>query len=182
MKRKEITARANAMLNEGVAKQQVFETLTGEGGKPKTVAYVIASHLDPRLREASGGHRIAVIALAYIQLVVALLIVFALGLTLPAAFTIIMVLIVGSIGGAFVWGFTKDKASCYNVYIYLGIVQCGRGLLGIAADPVAVIAGLAISFALIAYLLFVRKRLFPDFDFLGPKRIKGEYVFVEPAG
>lgn len=47
--------------------------------------------------------------------------------------------------------------------------------------PCSSLAGLAISIPLVAYVYFVRNRLFPDYVWFRPRKVDNRYAFVDHA-
>jgi len=79
----------------------------------------------------------------------------------------------------FVWGFSKNNVGAYNAYLILTITQLPRQLTGFEERPVSTLIGCLIGLALFAYIWYVRTRIFPDFNFIAPKKMNGKYVFSE---
>ena len=78
----------------------------------------------------------------------------------------------------FAWGFYKNLVGAYNAYILLCLVQLPKQFGDFASNPVAASFGLAVAIAMLAFVWYVRAKLFPDFGFLAPKKTKGQYVFT----
>ncbi|HEX5337932.1 MAG TPA: hypothetical protein VFW53_05815, partial [Gallionella sp.] len=87
--------------------------------------------------------------------------------------------IVASIPLLFAWGFYKNHAGAYNAYILLAIIQLPKQFSGFADSPVATAIGLAVGAGLLIFVWYVRQKLFPDFAFTAPKKVKGQYVFSD---
>jgi len=86
-------------------------------------------------------------------------------------------MLIGSIPLMFAWGFYKHRVGAYNAYIILTITQLPRSLGDFAHSPVASTIGLAIGLGILGYVWFVRHKLFPDFAFVTPRKVKGQYAF-----
>lgn len=80
---------------------------------------------------------------------------------------------------AFAWGFYHHQAGAYNAYIVLSIVQLPRSLDGLTSSSVAASIGFAIGVAMLAFVWYVRQKLFPDFAFITPRKTGGRYVFAD---
>ena len=179
MNRKEAQAKVTELLSAGEKKQQVFAELSGNGVKDRVLAYLIASHVDPRRCAENKIHRRIVIAIAYIQLVLAVLAALYIAINMSVAVGLVVGAIGLLFGALFVWGFSKNRASVYSAFILLSLSQLPRQLEGFMDNPVATAVGLAIGIGIIAYVWFVRQRLFPDLAFLGAKKVAGRYVFTD---
>jgi hypothetical protein len=179
MNKKEVRAKVTEMLSAGEKKQVVFAALSGKGVKDRVLAYFIASHIDPRRCAENRTHRRIVIAIAYFQVVAAILT----GLYIAVDQSVTVGLLVGALAllfaVLFVWGFSKNKAGAYNAFLFLSLSQFPRQFRGFSEDPVMTSAGLAIGIGLIAYVCFVRQRLFPDLAFMGAMKVRGRYVFSD---
>jgi hypothetical protein len=179
MNTKEARAKVTERLSAGEKKQQVFAELSGNGVKDRVLAYLIASHVDLRRCAENKTHRRIVIASAYLQVV---LVVLA-ALYSATSMSVAVGLVIGAtgllFGTLFVWGFSTNKTSAYSVFIILSLSQLPRQLGGFMESPVASAVGLAIGLGLIAYVWFVRQRLFPDFAFLDARKVAGQYVFSD---
>lgn len=59
----------------------------------------------------------------------------------------------------------------------LSIVNLPKGLDDLTTSPVSTLVTLALGVGLIAFTWYVRSKLFPDFAFISPKKVKGKFVF-----
>ncbi|MCX4163445.1 MULTISPECIES: hypothetical protein [Paraburkholderia] len=179
MNNKELQVEVTEMLSAGKKKQDVFAVLSGRGVKDRVVAYFIAAHLDPRRYAENKVHRGIIIAIICIQGLLGILA----GISIAASDSPTLGLVVGAIvlliTGLFVWGFAKNKASVYNAFILLSIVAMPGQISSFVEDPVSTSLGMAIGVAVIVYVWYVRQRLFPDFAFLGVRKVNGQYVFSD---
>ncbi|QJW80554.1 hypothetical protein [Burkholderia glumae] len=179
MDRKQAKAKVHEMLAAGTSKSEVFRALSGQGDQDRTLAFLIASHLDARRYADNRVHVRIVIAIACLQLILGLLIGAYLGLTQSAVAGLIVGGVVAVVAGLFLWGFATHNAGVYNAFLILTIVQWTRQLRDFAGDPGGTAVALGISIAIFAYVWFVRGRLFPDFAFISPRKAGGQYVFTE---
>jgi hypothetical protein len=181
MNTKEIKAKVNALLSSGMAKAEVFAQLSGQGIKDHQLAYFIASYPDPARCEQHNGKVNALITIMFIQAVIGFLGGYGMGAEIGTNAKWIVGFLAGGIPLLFAWGFYTNRAVAYNLYILLSIIQLPRGVLeGFKSGLVGVAISIAmINIGLIAYVWYVRAKIFPDFVFIGPKKIKGEYVFSD---
>jgi hypothetical protein len=179
MDRKEIKAQVAQLLSGGVTKSDVFARLTGQGVKDRLVAYFIAAHADPQRCRDNRGHRRAVLVIAYLQVFLGALAGFAAGRAISPLAGLIVAAIAISISLLFVWGFSKNKVGAYNAYLILTLTQLPRQFSGMTERPESTAIALLIGLGLLAYIWYVRSRLFPDFAFMAPKKVAGKYVFSE---
>lgn len=177
MNKKEIKAKVNALLVSGTAKSDVFAQLAGQGVKDSQLAHFIASYPDQQRCDEHTKKVNVLITIMFVQALIASLIGFRAGITIgPNAKWIISVLS-ASIPLLFAFGFYKNFAGTYNAYIILAIVQLPKSLEGFSSNPTTTAVVLAINLAVVGYVWYVRKKIFPDFAFIGPKKAKGQYVF-----
>jgi predicted branched-subunit amino acid permease len=179
MDRKEIKAQVVQLLSEGVAKSDVFTRLTGQGVKDRLLAYLIASHADPERCRANRGHLLAIRIIAWLQVVIGVLVGYAAGSEISPVAGLIVAALAAAFTLLFVWGFSKNNAGAYNAYLILTITQLPRQFSGFEEHPVSTLIGLLIGLALLAYVWYVRTRIFPDFNFIAPRKVNGKYVFSE---
>jgi hypothetical protein len=179
MDRKEIKAQVVQLLADGVAKSEVFSRLAGQGIKDRAVAYQIAAYADPQRCRANHGHLIVVRVIAWLQVLLGLLIGFAIGIRISPVAGLICAGVIGGFALLFVWGFSKNSFIAYRAYLLLTITQFPRQLTGFDAHPMPTLISLLIGLALFAYIWFVRSRIFPDFNFVSPRKVNGRYVFAE---
>ena len=179
MSKKEVRLKVNEMLSAGEKKQEVFSALSGRGVKDRVLAYYIASYIDPQRCAQNKVHRGVVIALGYLQVLVAIGATVFLTSETTVTFGLVFGAFVLAFAGLFVWGFTKNIVGVYNAFLILTLTQTPRQLEGLSENPTATVIGLAIGAAIYAYVWFVRQRLFPDFVFWWPRKAGGQYVFAD---
>ncbi|MFP6558267.1 hypothetical protein WJ542_08040 [Paraburkholderia sp. B3] len=179
MKRSEMRTKVAVMLSAGAKKQDVFAELSGQGVKDRALAYLIATHVDPRRCADNKIHRRIVIAIACIQLMLAILLGGYVALNASMAVGVV----VGAIGVLFailfLRGFLTDNATIYTAFIFLSLSQLPRQLQGFSDDPVWASIGLGVGVVIIGYVWFVRHRLFPDLAIVSVRKINGKYVFSD---
>lgn len=179
MDKKEVRTRIDEMLSAGVKKQDVFATLSGKGVKDRVLAYWIAAYAGPRRCAANRSHIRTLIVIACIELVLGMFVAFGAGAQISPMANLFIGVIAALFGILFVWGFAKNKANIYNGFILLSLTLLPRAFQGFSAEPGTTAIAVAISLALIAYVWFVRNRLFPDFAFISPRKMNGKYVFSD---
>jgi hypothetical protein len=177
MNKKEIQTKVRELLATGVSKSEVFRQLSGQGIKDYQLALFIASYVDPTRSDKHNGKVNALITLMFVHALIAFILGFFIGAKLGPNARWIIGGLVASIPLLFAWGFYKHQAAFYNAYILLTIVQIPRSLESFTASPVATSIALSLNFAVLAYVWYVRNQIFPDFAFITPKKVKGEYVF-----
>ena len=178
MNKKEIRAKVNDLLSSDVPKSEVFRKLSGQGVKDRQLAHFIASYADPLRCAAHDGKVNIIITLMFIQALIAALLGFSIGAKIGPNAKWIVPLLIASIPLLFAWGFYKYRAGAFNAYILLTIVQLPRSLDGFTSSPIASSIGIAINIGMLAYVWYVRDKIFPDFAFISPKKVKGEYIFA----
>jgi hypothetical protein len=113
----------------------------------------------------------------FIQAAIAFLLGFGIGVKIGPNARWIIGGIIALIPLLFAWGFYKNSAATYNAYIFLSIIQLPKQFEGFSSSPVATTIGFAIGILLVAFIWYVRRKIFPDFAFITPKKVKGQYVF-----
>jgi hypothetical protein len=178
MNKKEIQAKVTKLLLSGAAKSEVFAQLSGQGVKDSQLAYLIASYADPNRCDEHDRKVNILITIMFIQAAIAFLIGFGIGAKMGPNAKWIIGTLVALIPMLFAWGFYKHRVGAYNAYILLTIVQLPKSFEGFSLTPIASSVGIAISIGLLAYVWYVRDKLFPGFAMMTPKKIKGKYVFA----
>ncbi|MCO6057548.1 DUF3592 domain-containing protein [Pseudomonas sp. MOB-449] len=175
--KKEAQEKVRNLLAAGTAKSEVFSQLSGRGVKDSHLAYFIASYADP-IRCDEHDRKVNI--LITIMLAQAL-ITFFLGLDIGARIGPTAKWVIGVsmtlIPLLLVWGFYNHRVGAYNAYILLALLQFPRSLEGFTSSPAATSIALAISIAILAFVWYVRGKIFPDFVFVNPRKIKGKYFF-----
>jgi hypothetical protein len=178
MNKKEISAKVAELLFLGTPKSKVFAQLTGQGVKDSKLAYFIASNADPALCREHERKVDAIVILMSIQSIIAALLGFVIGVKIGPNAKWIISGICALIPILFAWGFYKHRVGVYNAYILLSISQLPNSFKGFTLNPIASSVGIAISIGTLAYIWYVRGKLFPDFAFVTPKKNKGQYIFT----
>lgn len=165
------------MIDANKSKQEIFETLTSQGENAKTVAYLIASHPDPLAYERHFKMVNNLITIMFVGALIAAVIGFFAGSKLGGGAAWIFAIMGCFFPLLFAYGFYKNLASAYNIYIVLSLVRLPQSLVGIVKEPTATLIGVTISMAVLIYVWKLRANLFPDFNFIGPRKVNGQYVF-----
>jgi hypothetical protein len=178
MNKKEISSKIKELISSGMSRSEVFAQLSGAGLKDNQLANLIASYADPILCDLHDRKVNFLIALMFIQSAIASLAGFGIGASIGPNAQWVVAGICGLIPLLFAFGFYKHKSGAYNAYIVLAITQLPKQLEGFASSPIAISIGLAIAISMLVYVWYVRQKIFPDFSFIGPKKVKGQYVFA----
>lgn len=177
MKKKEIKAMAYKLIESGMRKSEVFSQLSGKGIKDSHLAHFIASYADPELCDKHEKLNNFAITLMFAQALFALIVGYGLGAQIGPSAKWITAALIGAIPLLFAWGFYKHFANAYNAYIVLTIVNLPKQFGAFTKSPIASLIGLTIGISIFVLIWYLRSKLFPDFGFVSPKKIKGEYVF-----
>lgn len=177
MDKKEIKRQVGERLDAGRSKTETFKAFSGGALKDKALAYLIASRPDPALLERHAGKIKILLGLIYVQALIGLVGGYLLGLTISTGFAIGLGLLAGGVPLLFAWGFYRNAAHAYTVYVVLSISQVPRLFKGYGDDPTGTVVGVAITLAMIFYVAWLKNLLFPDLGFFGAKKIKGQFVF-----
>lgn len=177
MNKKEIKAEIQKLLSSGESKSSVFHQFSGKGLSDRVIANLIASHASPELCDRHEKLIDAMIVISWLQMALGVLIAIGLALNLGLVAGLIITGLIAAFCYLFVWGFTHNKAWAYNATILLSIVNLPKGLEDFGSSPISNLVGLMLGAGLIAFTWFVRSKLFPDFAFISPKKVKGKFVF-----
>lgn len=187
MKRKEARAQIAQRLASGERKAAVFDALSGQGVPDKALAWIIAAYADPRRAADNRFHAWVLAGITFLQLVFALLMVMGRWHRSPAVHDWIVLLFTLAWSGLFIHGFIANRAAIYNASLMITALQWFKGgthaVHGasgpLGSHPAMALFGWFVSFAMFAYVLFVRRRLFPDLTWMWPRKRGGRYVFVD---
>lgn len=177
MNKKEIQAKVHELLAAGTTKTEVFSQLTDQGVRDRQLAYFIASYADPNRCDDHERKVNLLITVMFIQALIAFFLGFGIGAEFGPTAKWVVGALIALIPLLFAWGFYTHRVGAYNAYILLTIIQLPKSFDGITSSPVATSIAIAVNVAVLAYVWYVREKLFPDFAFITPKKIKGKYVF-----
>ncbi|KPN91228.1 hypothetical protein [Pseudomonas nunensis] len=177
MNKKEIKQQITAMLDAGRSKTETFKAFSGGAVKDRVLAYWIGSHPDPARNAQHQGKVKVLLGLMIAQALLGALTGFSLGALIGPKAMVIFTLIGGLIPLWFAYGFYKYRAQFYTVYVILSLSQASQVFKGFSEDPVSTLIGAAIGLGLVFFVAWLKTLLFPDLNFIGPKKIKGQYVF-----
>ena len=177
MNKKQVRAHARFALDRGIPRTEVFAHLRGRGLKDDRLAYFVASHVGPASRMLHAGKVKVLLALLVLLAASGFMVGRGQGATFGPTGRWVFAGVVALVSLLFAWGFHKHRVGAYNAYILLAIVHLPKSMDGFMADPFATSLGFVANVALLAYVWYVRHCLFPDFTFLAPRKVKGQYVF-----
>ena len=177
MKRKEVQTEVNLRLAKGEGQSAVFNAMSGQGVSNRVVAHIVASYADPILCRQYSGLIKAMIAIAWIQCAIAVLIGIGIGAKLGLWATLILTAFLFAVTYLFVWGFKGNKAWAYTATISLSGLNLSSQLKGFSQAPLSNTVGLLVGIGLIAFTCYVRSKLFPDLALVSPKKVRGTYSF-----
>jgi hypothetical protein len=179
MTRKQIQAKVRELINDGAEREQVFVQFARHGVKAGELAYYISSCAGPVRRDEHHGKVLVLLALMVFQTLIAFLagygIAAKLGPNTGWIGGILVALFAISIG----WGFYKNWIGAYNAYIFLTVIELSPSFDRFAANPIPTVLAAIFNIALLAFVWYVRGKLFPDLVFLSPKKVRGRYVFTD---
>ena len=177
MNKKEIKAEIQTLLSRGESKSAVFARFTGQGLSDRVLANLIASHASPGLCDRHEKLIDAMIVISWLQMALGVLIGIGLSINLGLVAILIITGLIAAFCDLFVWGFTHNKAWAYNATILLSVVNLPKGLEDFNTSPISTLAALVLGVGLIAFTWYVRTKLFPDFAYISPKKVNGQFVF-----
>jgi len=177
MNKKETKQKITELLNAGMSKTEAFQQFSGGALKSNELAYHIASHLSTNLYGEHDKKIDTLITIMFVLAIFAALVGWGIGAATGSTASWFIAGMAALIQLLFAYGFYKNYAPTYNIYIALTIIQLPKNLSGLTSTPIATTIGLLIGLATLGYVWYVRSLLFPDFVFMRPKKIKGQYVF-----
>ncbi|WP_213939085.1 hypothetical protein [Pseudomonas sp. dw_612] len=177
MDKKEIKQQIVAMLDAGRSKTETFKAFSGGAIKDKVLAYWIGSHLEPARQEQHAGKVKILLGLTIAQAVLGAIVGFFLGSMIGPKATVFFTVFAALIPLWFAYGFYKHRAQYFTVYVILSLSQSAQLFKGFTEDPVSTLIGAAVTLGIVFYVAWLKTLLFPDLAFIGPKKIKGQYVF-----
>jgi len=178
MNTREMKSKIKTSISSGLTKSQVFAQLSNPETNVRRLASLIAAHPDPRLRAEHNGKVTILLALMLVQsLLIFFAMVGALGESDSGGKWVVGALI-APIPLLFAWGFYRNVAAAYTIYIGLAIIQMPKLLEGATSEPISTVIAFALNVAMLAFVWYVRNKLFPDLSFLGPRKLHGQYVFT----
>ncbi|MGS0893966.1 permease [Burkholderia stagnalis] len=190
MNKQEAKTRIAVLLTAGTRKADVFADLSGQGLKDRVIARLIASRPDPERCRKNKVHRWILIALGVAQLLISLLLAYLLsaelgGLGAAGAIgkvvVLLFVLLTVPLSLLFIWGFATNRVGAYHAFILLSLLQLPKTISELGSNPSTALPSLAVTIVLVAYVWFVRNRMFPDYVWFTPRKVDGRYAFVENA-
>ena len=179
MNKKQIQAEVARRIDAGESKTAIHRSLLGGELNEGRLAHLIATHAEERLTHAHARLVTALVVIAWVQLVFALVMVLAVGLQSGMAWGPILLLaaFTAGFGYLFIWGYRHHKAWAYTLSIFLSIINLPKAFKDFSAEPVTSLVAFAVSVAVIAFTWHVRSKLFPDLHVVGPRKVKGSFVF-----
>lgn len=178
MNNKQIKSEIARLLALGASKSDIFEQLCAQGAKERVVAALLAGRADPVLVEQHQGKIIGLLVMMAIQGGLAALLGLSLGVSTGGMGLGLGLAALGiAVSALFAWGFKRNWIGAYRGFVILSVSQLPKAFRGFESDPVACMVGVGISIAMIAYVLFVQTRIFPDMVGFAPRRVGGKYVF-----
>lgn len=177
MDKKEIKRQIVAMLDAGRSRTETFKAFSGGAIKDRVLAYLIGSHPDPARIEQHQVKIKTLLVLTVAQAVLGAVAGFFLGSMIGPRATVFFTLFAALVPLWFAYGFYKNRAQFYTVYVILSISQLPRLFKDFAEDPISTLIGAAITLGMVFFVAWLKTLLFPDLAFFGPKKIKGQYVF-----
>ena len=177
MNAKEIKSKVNALLEAGTPKSEVFQQLKGQGVKDRKLAYSIAAHPNKYACELHAKKVNVIITIMFIQALIVALLGYLIGVHYSLTAAWMWAGVLALIPLAFAYGFYNNYVGAYNAYILISIAQFHKMFDGFMSSPISSSIAIAISISIIGFIWYVRHLLFPDFAFISPQKVKGQYVF-----
>lgn len=177
MNKKESKRQLVAMLESGHSKSEIFKTLSGGEVKDRVLAYWIGAYADPELCQRHSGKIKTLLFLTIAQALLGAVLGFFLGSMIGPGAAVFFTLFAAVVPLLFTWGFYKNVAQAYTLYVILSLSQFPRMFQGFEEDPLLTLVGAGITLGMVFFVAYLKTLLFPDLGFLGSKKVKGHYVF-----
>ncbi|MBK5302058.1 MULTISPECIES: hypothetical protein [Gammaproteobacteria] len=177
MDKKESKRQLVTMLESGHSKTEIFKTLSGGEVKDRVLAYWIGAYADPALCQRHSGKIKTLLFLTIAQALLGAVFGFLLGSMIGPGAAVFFTLFAAGVPLLFAWGFYKNVAQAYTIYVILSLSQFPRMFQGFEEDPLLTLVGAGITLGMVFFVAYLKTLLFPDLGFLGSKKVKGHYVF-----
>lgn len=181
MNKKELRQTIGKMIDIGKSKQEIFEELSSKGENTSTVARLIALHPNKQRYEDNYGKiNILITAMFFLALFNAFN-GHSVGLKFGSTYAWVLTFLGALAPLLYAYGFFKNYANAYNIFIILGSIELLRSLIAFFDMPLPIVvvsADLAFNVLFMVFVWYLRSRLFPDIYILGPKKINQHYVFT----
>lgn len=157
------------MLNNGIDKMSVFRFLVDQKGvAPRKAAWHIAAHADAFLIDQYGEFIDYLVWIVLLQALAGAWLGYQFSYSPPIRMC--MLLLASSAPLLFAWGFFRNYAHVYNLYLFISI--CGvipYCLLLLHFPSIFGVVLLTIHLLSTAYVWFVRRKIFPGIGWFGPR-------------
>lgn len=177
MDKKESKRQLVAMLESGRSKTEIFKTLSGGEVKDRVLAYWIGAYADPALCQRHSGKIKTLLLLTIAQALLGAVSGYFLGSMIGPSAAMAFTLFAAVVPLLFAWGFYKNVAQVYTIYVILSLSQFPKMFQGFEEDPLLTLVGAGITLGMVFFAAYLKTLLFPDLGFLGSKKVKGHYVF-----
>ncbi len=178
MTKKEIKQEISELMRVNTSKHEVYKTLTEQGENASLVAYYIASTPNEIIYGQNYKKVNILIAIMFIKSLLGALNGYFVGLKYGSIAALFAALLGALFPLLFAYGFYKNDVRAYNIYILLTLAVLPQALIEITREPVIASFCLVIILAVLAFVWYVRSCLFPDFKFIWPRKVNGQYVFT----
>ena len=179
MDKKRLKAKIKELLESGMTKTEVYRQLSTEGVRENQLAYSIASYIDPHLRYIHDGKVNILVSIMLVYAAIGFMTAFNIGAQLGPDTKWVLAGLGALMPLLFAWGFYSYRAGAYNIYLVLTIANLPVSIARLSSSPIDSTISLVIATAMLAYVWYLRGKLFPDFSILAPRKKDGEYVFSD---
>lgn len=166
MKKGELRKTIKTLSKQGVSKTVIFEQLKDQSPiKEKKLATMVAALPDRILCRLHSGKNNTLITLMFIQALIGGFFGYFTGLQYSEASAVIMASVIAGINLLLAFGFYRHNYEAFQIYIVLTLIGLSSSVRDFNEDPVPTVIGLTINLAMLAYVLYVKSKLFPEFAF-----------------
>ena len=164
--------------DEGESLSAIYEKYGNKDIKEARLAYLVGTLKSKELiAKYKTGRAVLVIIMVLVTLLSALY-GYGIGLTSGSS-TPVYWSAIAIIPLLFLYGFIRNSFQVYLAYIILSITQLPRSMVNFGENLVIDVISLLISVSIIAFVWYLKNKLFPYMAMMGPKKSKeGVYLFV----
>lgn len=166
------------LLNKGLRKSDIYKKYQDCGFPEKKLALMVAALPDQFLCHKYEKMNNLLILLMFIQACISALFGFNTGALMGGNNILLFGLISIAVPMLFIIGFYRYSLTAYNAFIILGIIQFPRLFKDAYQEPVLTALIITFSILTMAYVWYLKSRLYPESGLFGLKKSDGEYFQV----
>ncbi len=175
---KEVSKIINSKLQDNIPRQQILDELAELYHGKNTIAVLIASAPTNERKEKYKSLNTILVALLVLTVVLKI-VVAALLLSQVSVFLLPIALIIPAFSMWLAYEVSKYKGYIYTVLGMLALASIFKAMANGAAIQVLGILEIGVLLAISGLAFYLRKKMFPNFNFTGPKKDASGAVILE---